>query len=325
VESRTSSGRSSVVGVGVVVVGAGIAGVACAVELTAAGVPVRVLDRGRTVGGRMASRRIGGRPVDLGAAYFTIRDPGFEAVVRRWHTAGLARPWTSELAVLGDESRTRSSGPVRWAAPGGLRSLVTDLAAGLDIDLEHQVRRVGPGPVVDSEPADVVVLAMPDPQALRLVDPGSAAAAELAGRGWRPVIAVAAGWESRHWPALPAAFVNDNPVLSLVADDGDRRGDAAPVLVLHTTAEVAREHDEAPDGAVPVALDMLRELLGVDVPPLWTHTHRWRFASPAGSRDADFHLGDDGIALAGDGWGTSKVETAWRSGTMLGRAVAARY
>ena len=61
----------------VVVVGGGIAGVACAVELATAGVAVRVVDRARTVGGRMASKRIDGLPVDLGAAYFTARDPEF--------------------------------------------------------------------------------------------------------------------------------------------------------------------------------------------------------------------------------------------------------
>lgn len=304
-------------------VGAGMAGIACAVELASAGVPVRVLDRGRAVGGRMASRRIEGRPVDIGAAYFTVRDPEFAAVVDRWHAAGLARPWTSELAVLGHGERGRSAGQMRWAAPGGLRALVTELASGLDVELDHPVSRVGPGPVVDGERADVVVLAMPDPQALRLVDSSSDSALELAGREWRPVIAVAAGWESRQWPELHAAFVNDNPVLSLVADDGDRRGDAAPVLVLHSTADVARAHDAAPDGAVPEVLDMLRELLDVGAAPLWTHAHRWRFASPADSRDRDFHLGDDGIALAGDGWGSSRVETAWRSGTLLARAIAA--
>jgi predicted NAD/FAD-dependent oxidoreductase len=308
----------------VVVVGAGLAGVACAVGLAAAGIPVRVLDRAGAVGGRMASRRIEGRPVDIGAAYFTVRDPEFAEVVARWRSAGLARPWTSELAVLGGAERGRAPGPVRWAAPGGLRSLVAQLATGLAVELEHDVRHVGPGPVVDGEPADVVVLAMPDPQALRLVDPAGATAAELTDREWRPVIAVAAGWPSRQWAALPAAFVNDHPVLSLVADDGDRRGDAAPVLVAHTTAEVARAHDADPAGAVQPALAAIRELLGVRTPPAWTHAHRWRYASPAADRDRAFHLGDDGIALAGDGWGSARVETAWRSGTLLARAIASR-
>jgi predicted NAD/FAD-dependent oxidoreductase len=138
------------------------------------------------------------------------------------------------------------------------------------------------------------------------------------------VIAVAAGWQRREWPPMPAAFVNDHPLISLVADDGDRRGDGAPVLVAHTTDELARRCDACPDDAVPPVLDALRHLLGLHSEPVWTHAHRWRFASPPGDRDRSFHLGDDGVALAGDSWGSPRVETAWRSGTDLGRALAAR-
>jgi predicted NAD/FAD-dependent oxidoreductase len=309
----------------VVVVGAGIAGVACAVELAAAGVAVRVVDRARVVGGRMASKRIDGRPVDLGAAYFTVRDPEFAQVVARWQSMGLARPWTSELSVFGaGGERGRAPGPVRWAAPGGLRSLVAALADGLPVELEHPVERVGPGPTVDGAAADAVVLAMPDPQARPLVDPGSPAAARLDGREWRPVISVAAGWARREWPPLTAAFVNDHPVLSLVADDGDRRGDGAPVLVAHAVADVARRYDSCPDDAVAPVLAALRHLLGLRSEPLWTHAHRWRYASPADDRDDTFHLGDDGVALAGDGWGSPRIETAWRSGTDLARALVER-
>lgn len=301
-----------------IVVGAGIAGIACARELTARGVPVRVRERGRAVAGRMASRRLHGRPVDLGAAYFTGRDEEFLRVVHGWRDAGLAREWTDTLAVLGSDGfGDPTTGPVRWAAPNGLRSLVADLATGLDVALESTVERVGPGPVVDGERADAVVLAMPDPQAARL-HPGVPAAPE-----WTPVITVAAGWAERHWPDLPAAFVNDHPVLTLVADDGDRRGDGAPVLVAHTTAEFARGHLDDPDGAVAPVLTALRDLLGVP-DPAWTHVHRWRFASPGVPREEPFHLDDDGIGLAGDGWGPPRVETAWRSGTLLGRALADR-
>jgi renalase len=120
---------------------------------------------------------------------------------------------------------------------------------------------------------------------------------------------------------MNAAFVNDHPVISLVADDGDRRGDAAPVLVAHSTADVARAHDAEPDGAVPEVLAALRELLDVG-DPQWTFAHGWRFAAPAAQRDATFRLAD-GIGLACDGWGRSRVEAAWRSGTDLARAILA--
>src|SRR3954451_11556174 len=88
----------------VVVVGAGIAGTACARALRAAGVPVRVLDRGRRVGGRMALRRerIDGveHVVDIGASYFTVSDPAFAALADDWRRRGLAREWTDTLTVL---------------------------------------------------------------------------------------------------------------------------------------------------------------------------------------------------------------------------------
>ena len=55
----------------VVVVGAGISGVACARRLAAAGIPVELRERSHVPGGRMASRTLAGRRVDLGASYLT--------------------------------------------------------------------------------------------------------------------------------------------------------------------------------------------------------------------------------------------------------------
>jgi predicted NAD/FAD-dependent oxidoreductase len=113
-------------------------------------------------------------------------------------------------------------------------------------------------------------------------------------------------------------------VLTLVADDGARRGDGVPVLVSHTTSAVARAFDADASGAVPSVVGAVRELLGLADEPVWAEAHRWRFASPELDRAEPFHLGADGIGLAGDGWGSSRIETAWRSGTLLGREIAHR-
>jgi renalase len=51
----------------VLIVGAGIAGLAAATDLHAAGRTVLVVDKGRGVGGRLASRRIGAATFDHGA------------------------------------------------------------------------------------------------------------------------------------------------------------------------------------------------------------------------------------------------------------------
>ena len=306
------------------VVGGGIAGTACARVLAEAGVAVRVLDRGRRPGGRMASRTLHDRTVDLGASYLTAEEGSpFAAVVRDWVDRGLARPWTDTFAVAGPEGlRSTTTGPVRYAAPRGTRSLVADLAAGLDVESGRTVATVGPGPQVDGEDVPAVVLAMPDPQARRLLDPATAGRL-LDDRPWEPSLAVVLGWSQRHWPAdLHGAFVHDSPVLDWLADDGDRRGDGAPVLVAHTTAAFAAGHLRDPDRAAPAVVNAVRAVLGIDVDPVWTHVHRWTFAKPAEPRDEPFSL-DDGIGLCGDGWSApSKVESAWRSGDALGRALA---
>ena len=76
----------------VTVIGGGISGLACARAATAAGLSVRVLDRGRRVGGRLATRTLWGRPVDHGASYFVVGDSApFEELVAGWQDGGLAR------------------------------------------------------------------------------------------------------------------------------------------------------------------------------------------------------------------------------------------
>ena len=69
----------------------------------------------------------------------------------------------------------------------------------------------------------------------------------------------------------------------MIADDGARRGDGAPVLVLHTTHERARAHLDDPDAAIAPALTAARRLLPITGEPEWTHAHRWTFAKPAGT------------------------------------------
>lgn len=309
----------------VVVVGAGLSGVACARELRDAGLAVRVVDRGHVPGGRMASRTLWERRADLGASYFTVGDPGFEAVVADWAARGLAREWTDTFCVLGAGEPEAKSGPVRWGATRGLRSLVEDLADGLDVERRHVED------LADVAAADeVVVLAMPDPQAVRLV--GDHPVGELLVREWEPVLALAARWPERTWDRVSptgrfdGAFVNDDPDVAWIADDGRRRGDDAPVLVAHSTPGRAAQHLADPPGAAaPMSASLCRLL---DLPePDDVHVHRWTFARPTGERADPYALveGERLVGVCGDGWGpTPKVETAWLSGVRLGRALAQR-
>lgn len=317
---------------GVVVVGAGISGVSCARVLRSAGIGVTVLDRSRVVGGRMASKRHHGRPVDIGASYFTVSDPEFGAVVADWERRGLARPWTDTFDAVSDSGWETKTGTMRWAASAGLRSLVTDLAADLQVRGETAVSSVdlADGRLrVDSVDADAVVLAMPDPQARRTLSPALSAVAATLTDTFQPVLALTAVFTDRRWPApqrtFDGAFVNDHPTINWIADDGRRRGDDAPVLVAHSTPEFARAHLARPADATGAMTTALRQILDLETDPVLAEVHRWTFGKPAGHREEPYFLGPDNVGVCGDAWSAKpRVESAFLSGQALGRALAQR-
>ena len=315
----------------VVVVGAGIAGIACARRMDAAGLPVVVLERGGRAGGRMASRTLHGRAVDLGAQYVTASDPGFQRVVDDWAARGLARAWTDSFHTGdGRALGPPKQGPTRWAAPEGMRALVEDLATGLDVRTGHTVSAVrtgSGGPGIDGDPVRAVALAMPDPQAARVLSREDPALAESLDHTWSPALALAAGWGTRTWD-VDGVFVDGaDTTLTWIADDGRRRGDAAAVLVAHSTPELASAHLEQPEAALPALLQGLTRQLGIEAAPEWTSVRRWGLAKPTAPRDEAYRLLDPAgtVGICGDGWSTTpKVEAAWLSGDALGAALVER-
>lgn len=311
----------------VAVIGGGISGIACATALAEAGFTVDVLDRGHRLGGRLATQTLrdtgtayDGRVVDVGASYFTVDDAGFGQVVGDWIDRGLVRPWTDTFHVAdGTELLGTKTGPVRYAAPRGLRSLVEDMATQLPSDLveiQHPIdvtaveAREG-GVHVAGRDYRAVALCGPDPQMDALVPVHHAPL-------WEPVMALVAVYPERTWD-FDGAFVNDDPVVSFIADDGSRRGDQAPVLVAHSTPVLAAGHLDEPVTAAPAMLAVLRNLSGAV--PAWFTVKRWTYARPAHARPEPFAF-DGVVGRAGDGWaGVPRTQSAWVSGDSLGRAM----
>jgi len=314
----------------VAVIGGGISGIACATALADAGLTVDIFDRGHRLGGRLATQTLrdtgtscDGRVVDVGAAYFTVDDEGFGRLVGDWIDRGMVRPWTDTFHLAdGSGVLGTKTGPMRYAAPRGLRSLVEDLASELPSDLV-EIRH--PIDVTDIEVRSdgvrlgdreyrAVALCGPDPQ-MDVLAP--AADAPL----WEPVMALTAIYAERTWD-FDGAFVNDDPVLSFIADDGSRRGDEAPVLVAHSTPVLAAGHLADPITAAPAMLAVLRNMSGSA--PEWFTVKRWTYARPAHARPEAYAF-DGVVGRAGDAWaGQPRTQSAWTSGDSLGRAMGER-
>ncbi|MFJ9084043.1 NAD(P)/FAD-dependent oxidoreductase [Streptomyces sp. NPDC102384] len=105
---RTSAARD---GAEVLVVGAGVAGLACARDLLSAGVDAQVLEAADEVGGRMRTDRVDGFVVDRG---FQVCNTSYPQVRRRVSLRGLRlRPFTPGVLIHAPGGRLRFSDPTR--------------------------------------------------------------------------------------------------------------------------------------------------------------------------------------------------------------------
>jgi predicted NAD/FAD-dependent oxidoreductase len=305
------------------VVGGGISGLACARSLLDAGRSVLVRER-EDLGGRVKTVDINGRPVDVGAAYFTANIPAFSEVVDGWVDLGLVRPWTDTFHVATPDgmSGTRT-GPMRYVAPAGLRRITEHLATGLDVELHSEVERVGVSAQVDGSTYAGVALALPGPQALAVMDEPLQAELAASVAAWEPCVVVVLEFEKRTWPELDAVFVNESVVLTFVVDDGRRRDDDLAQLVAYVSPVFSAAHRALPARVVDPVLEELRLTLGVTAAPTNVEVFAWPHAKPRRPASQPYFLESNRVGLCGDGWHSpSRLESAYLSGRALGRALA---
>jgi len=333
----------------VAVVGAGVAGLACAQRLRASGRTVVVFDKGRRPGGRVSTRRHDGLQFDHGAQFFTARDPRYVQLVMRCEDQGQVARWGGPFATLakgylGDDPRP---GAVRYVGVPGMSGLAGALMEGLPVRSGSHVERVlrdggrfllevrgrGADAVTREGPFDEVVVTTPPPQAaalLRETDGQALRAAEQLSGALLPSLCAMVAFEARLAVAAGGMFVVDDDVLGWAAHDGGKpgRGDA-PTYVLHGTAEWSLANYQRPPEEFAAALvQAFGRALGRDGGlPAPTHLvgHRWGYALADGEPPAEkFVLEASGLGVCGDALGGGRVEGAFVSGLELGDALAQR-
>ena len=320
----------------VLVIGAGIAGLSAArrlIELGVARSEVRVVDKGRGVGGRMASRRMetpaGTARFDHGAQFFTTRSDAFTETVSAAVAAGAVIEWTPGFGEQPD-------GYPRWRGSEGMTSLCKWMAAdaGLQPELGHRVLDLRDE--LDAVPADAVIHTAPVPQALAtmafcglLPDPGLTD--RLAGTRYKPTIAVlvAPSVDPTGLPAHGGAQYLDHPELAFVADNRAKGISTVPAVTVHLSNDLSAEMWNASDADVIArALAAAAGVIGDAAEPegvVAAQVQRWRYAGPVEVWPEPTVVWGSGprIALAGEAFAGPKVEGAFASGRAAAEAVVA--
>ncbi len=327
----------------ILIIGAGMSGLMAASVLVATGRRVTLLDKGRSVGGRLATRRIGAGRADHGAQFFTVRDPAFGAWVERWCTEGLVYVWSHGWSD-GSLADTPPDGHPRYAVQGGMNRLAKHLAAQVatqGAELLTDVRVTAVTPQSDgwrltsddgrSFTADAAIMTAPVPQTLALLDAGATPLtaddrASLERIRYAPSLCALYVVEGEvHLPA-PGAVQRPDADFAWIADN--RRKGISPdatVITVHASGEWSAAHYDAPDAELSEAFERaLRPWLAADAWIVEEQIKRWRYAAPTVLHPERFLriAAHAPLLIGGDAFGAPRVEGAALSGLAMGRELA---
>lgn len=311
------------------IIGAGITGLTVARNLTRQAWNVVVLDKGRGVGGRMATRRLEQARLDHGTQYFSAKTPAFQHLVRELSAENIVTEWPINQA---DGADTSVDYP-RYIGVEGMNAVAKALAQNLTVLTNQTVvtfRADATGWVVETESgeiyqADSLLITIPAPQALMLVQRSDFTLADadrsvLAAITYRPCLAVMVALNQP--VSLPAsgAIRHGSGDVAWVADNA-RKGISPdqPSVTIHATADFSQAHFDNDLTAVGQQLiDQLRDYIPADSVSA-VQVHRWRYSLAEQRHYDPFLLASAPLPLlfGGDGFGAGNVEGAFTSGLRM--------
>jgi predicted NAD/FAD-dependent oxidoreductase len=324
----------------ILIVGAGVAGLMAATFLQKQGITPLVVDKGRSVGGRLATRRIGPGRADHGAQFFTVRTPDFERMVYDWLSRGLVFRWSTGWSN-GSLDKAKPDGYPRFAANGGMNALAKTMAEGLEVHLEQPVASVSPmgqdrwrvmTQTGRTYFCRAVVLAAPVPHSLAVLEAGNTILHEddrlaLSRIGYAPCLTGIFQVEGPVNLPEPGAIQRPGDPISWIADN-HRKGISpeATLLTVQTSPDFSREMYPAPDETIIQAMaEALPPFIEPSTRIIETQLKRWRYSLPTTLHPERSLIAKEfpPLAFAGDAFGEARVEGAAHSGMCAAAKLAA--
>ena len=311
----------------IIIIGAGMAGLMAGRILSQAGRDVLILDKGRRIGGRMASRRDAGLLFNHGAQFVTAHSPVFSALCDRASDKGVIEKWP-----LSGRDNGYSGRP-------SMRDIASFVGANLTVQQEAEIAHITQSQnsfILQSKSGETyhcqhLLLSAPAPQTeilLRDLAPKLAKVAGLA--GYAPCWTVMA--ELRQPPEGLRAVIKEEGILGWASLEASRPS-ASPsgAVTLQANASYSERFLESPPEQVIKDITAAYQEAQNIQTLKWGYqrAHRWRYAKvvkPA-PPDAPFmeKFSAGLLALAGDWHPVSATPGKLASGARAEEALLSGY
>ena len=315
------------------IIGGGISGLITATLLQRRGLKAIVLDKGKGIGGRLATRRIEHESdtkgvFDYGAQYFSVADPQFQTWVDDWLAQGIVKKWCRGFD--GKEG-------VSYCGVDGIRSIAKYLARDLEVHTQSKVVQIGYDKrwSIETEAeelyeADFLVMTPPVPQSLELLDASLIALPldfrfSLENITYHRCITVLALLEKPSNIASPGGMALENESLAWLADNHQKGiSPNGHAVTLHASHRFSEDFWDSDDAEIvyklfTAAADYL------DSAVVKYQVHRWRYSIPKTFYTQPcLALSELPLVMAGDGFVSPNIEGAALSGIAAGQLIAKR-
>lgn len=300
----------------IAIIGAGLTGLTCASLLARAGHRVVVLDKGRGIGGRLATRHSEKDfQFDHGAQYISANSDEFAAFLEERRKSGALALWDNGLE--GEH----------YVGMPDMRSFAQSLVQGFDVRSAvdvSSIRATSNHVEVTSDGQttvfDQLVLTIPAPQILHLVGDDHAVVKQIQTVEMTPNLTLMAGFKSsRQTPFLTARDPQSD--LAWIARNDTKPGRSNQVCwVAQAGLLWSRAHLELSKQEIAAKmLPLLCARIGMSPEDAaYVRGHRWRYAQASAPLGRPFLTDETGrLRIGGDWCLGSRAEHAWKSGVAL--------
>ena len=333
-----SSSNLEIINSDCIVIGGGIAGLIIATVLQRKGIKVRVLDKGRDIGGRLATCSISlersTAVFDYGIQYFSVSDPQFQLWVNDWLEHGVIKEWCRGFGNTGDRPC--------YCGVDGMNGIARYLAKDLDICTDTEVVEityekkwlVATKNSVQYQ-GDMLVMTSAIPQSLSLLD-ASFIAVPLEVRfalekiEYDRRITVLALLEKPSKIPAPGGIDLTNQSLNNSLSwlgDNHQKGISPDGygVTIHATPEFSDEYWDSDEAEIVYKL-ITSAADYLDSPVIKYEMHSWKYSSPTASYgESCLELLELPLLMAGDAFAAPTVEGAVKSALAAGKLICQRF
>ncbi len=279
---------------------------------------VTILDKGRGVGGRMATRTLGTAIADHGAQYFSVQSDAFQTFIDQLLAEKIVDTWQ-----LPQRSNKRFFGSK------GMKMIPKKMAEKLDVQLNEKVILLKDN-IAFTETGneyvfDKIIITIPIPQLKELLQNSAININETDEKvfesiQYEPCIALMAVLKSPTQIAGGGIMLENQPV-AWIADNFQKGISPTPSVTIHASVEYSKQQLE--NNLTEVATEMLQSVeKWIPAEQIESfQVHRWRYSLASKRYEQAFYQLSESIYLAGDGFGIGNVEGAFLSGLEVAKAL----